>query len=301
VPVGEASPATDLGAKVAEKILTSIAGEGAGKLMAVIFGGTEQPLTIQQVEGAINSAFSKAAVREINGDVGGLVNKVNDYAPSRNEAFVQDLIDRTGDIKGDIDAQITRDNSMSLLPHFLSIWNTRLGFAAERYRRTKNADDKSKIADIAIDGLKSLEGYLTNDFSDPKRNNWPCVKKARETELTLNGGVGSNWSEKAVDVSTQYCYGNGRVLKQYVRVFRIPEKVYVTDKNAAERVREMGYGARDTVNLGGPGICGMSVSGAQKATTITASRIEWITRGNSISSRKPPANGSRSGSTIITS
>jgi hypothetical protein len=132
VPASEASAATDLGQKVAEKILTSIAGEGAGKVFALIFGGEDNPLTIGQVEGAINSAFTKAAVKQINGDVNGLNSKVGDYLPSRDEAFVQDLIDKTGYIKGDIDAQMVHDNALDLIPNFLSIWNTRLAFTAER-------------------------------------------------------------------------------------------------------------------------------------------------------------------------
>jgi hypothetical protein len=71
------------------------------------------------------------------------------------------------------------------------------------------------------------------------------------TQMTLNGGVGSNWSEKADDITTQYCYGNGRALKLTITTLRVNKTIWVRSKKEAEAVRKFGYRASDTVNLGG--------------------------------------------------
>ncbi|TNE27186.1 MAG: hypothetical protein EP349_09520 [Alphaproteobacteria bacterium] len=214
----QSSAATDLGAKVAEKIITSIAGEGAGKLMALIFGGDDNPLTLEQVEQAINSAFAKAAIKDVKGDRNGLMNQVRYYNPDperdTNQTLddVRDVLRDTGNIQGDITEQITKENSRTTIPLFISIWNVRLAFAAERYRLNKLDSEKEKIAGEAVFGLQNLEHYLSGYFYDTKRDD-PCVAKDVSTQLPINGARGTNWTEKAIDISTWYCIGNGRVMK----------------------------------------------------------------------------------------
>jgi hypothetical protein len=164
---------------------------------------------------------------------------------------VSDILRDSGNIDGDIQEQITKDNSMTTIPVFIGIWNTRLAFIAERYRLGQTPSDKGKIADEALVGLDRLLTYFEKFYSDPKRGKNPCVVKDTATELRLNGGVGSNWSEKVNDVSTQYCYGNGRVLKQVIKTIYTGRTIYVRSKKEAQAVREQGYRDRDTVNLGG--------------------------------------------------
>lgn len=218
----KASMATDIGVKITEKVVSAVLGEAASKAMAAIFGTGPDPLTLAQVEGAIKNAFAQAALKDIRGDRNGLMNQVNIYsgevtATRTATAILGDigrLLVASGNIDGDIAEQITPENSMTTIPVFISVWNTRLAFLGERYRISQSAGDKALIAEETVKGMEKLEKYLEQKYVDPKRKNFHCVQKDRNFVWRYHGVDASDWSEKGHDVTTQYCFGNGWVVRK---------------------------------------------------------------------------------------
>ncbi|MDX1738537.1 MAG: hypothetical protein R3261_09885 [Alphaproteobacteria bacterium] len=248
-----ANMATDLGKSVAKSIVGAIAGKGAEEVIGLIFGTKKNELTIGQVKTAIDDAFAKAELKDIQGEFNGIANQVDDYRPGSGTALEDagNIVTATGNFQGNLEAHMTPQNSIKTIPLYVSVTNSRIAFAAERYRLETIDDNRAAITRAAISGLHGLHHYIDEKMTDPKRGHWPCVKKDKETKLNINGADGTNWTEKVIDVSTQYCIGNGRVLKAgaFGRILKTGE---VDSKKEAETIRALHLIADGSVvNLNG--------------------------------------------------
>ncbi len=213
-PIGQpkAFSSSDLGAKLAENVVNAILGEAGNKIMGEIFGTGPKPLTKEEVADIINSAFEKATSQDITEKRIALANKIRLYK-SGNYDQAWEIMNDAGDLQALVESHISKGNSTVAIPAYVAAWNARLAFAAEAYRITQDPHDKHQVAIEALHGLTYLNSYLREDFRDTIRGSNPCIQKSPATKLRLNGAVGYNLSEKDVDISTQYCYGNGRVVK----------------------------------------------------------------------------------------
>jgi len=214
----------NLGMKIAEKIISAVAGEIIGDL----FGDGPSGLTKAEVAQAINDAFEKATTQEMNQMQQALANKIRIYDQG-NYDQAWEIMNDAGNLQALVESHISKGNSTVAIPAFVAAWNARLTFAAEGYRIQGTDSAKQRIVTESLHGLSYLNSYMRNYFRDTTRNNNPCIKKVAETRLRLNGAVGSNMTEKLasampfkrIDVSTQYCFGNGRVLKDNPKVLQM--------------------------------------------------------------------------------
>lgn len=208
---------TDVGIKLSEKLLSAVLGKGVNEVFDAIFGGGNSGLTLADVQSAINDAFAQATVQDIVSAQQALTQQLGLYNPEHASVdSVERILLLTSNLAGLIEGHISKNNSEVALPAFIMTWNVRLAFVTERYRLTKLKSDKAIVAQQAIEGLTYLNRYLRNSFADSHRNDSPCIAKDTNTHLQINGAIGSNLTEKNVNVATWYCYGNGRVIKQQV-------------------------------------------------------------------------------------
>lgn len=219
--------ASDLGIKVAEKLVGSILSQAVGFGFDSLFGNSpQQGATIEQISDAIATGFQNAALRETQVDNQNLSSAIGIYVKSlsatENWNTVENIVNATANVQNRVVEYTTTDNFLKMMPLFISGTNARLAFMSEKLRYievTNTAARKEQryyIGHEAYNALKNMATLMTEKLGDPARASWPCIKKEPDQRLYFPIGAirGRNVTEKRVDVSKQYCIGNGRIVKE---------------------------------------------------------------------------------------
>lgn len=249
-PAVAQSGAADLGIKLAEKVVSSMIGAGAAKVFHEFFNSGPDPLTVQDVEGAISRGLEHAAATNAVAEKNAMLTAIRVYNHALHDAInvgrIRTIIDQSGLVFAQVKTHINKAEFMRVMPAYITARNVRLTFLAEEYRyigvpiigdsletqatgaqlEAAQKAARTIIAQEALEGLHFLGKFMSEDFFDPNRRRNPCLIKSPNTVIYFPSGIaGSNRSEKGNDISKQYCLGNGRIIKQGLDTGKI-EKFY---------------------------------------------------------------------------
>ncbi|HEY9030577.1 MAG TPA: hypothetical protein VIM93_04390 [Kangiella sp.] len=249
----EASKATDLGMKLAEKVAGLIIGEAFTSL----FGDDSTPpaVTKAEVQSIVDAGFSQAALDALQVSVG-KINKgldiFNHLSPwSDNTVAIGLILEGTGDAWSQATQNINHDNFVPVVRAYMTAVTVRLVFLSERRRFKKEtreeaidsvgigtdmtaqqiADKKEEltrkmvaemneesriIASTALDALTDMSNFFYEDFYENGPAKQGCIYKYPETPWVTNGVLGSNTDTEDKNRATVNCRHYDWILPQGV-------------------------------------------------------------------------------------
>ncbi len=240
----EANAATDLGMKLAEKVAGLIIGEA----FSSIFGGDNPAATPDEVQKIVNDGFNKAAMNEIEVELGSVMSSLDAYNwrldYQYNSNTIDSVIEQTGTIRTQVGVHMSHSNFMTLAKTYMAASSVRLAFLSERRRYVKfdgqqaiddlSGDDIANkaqqmgselagkiesenqiIAKTALDSVSALANFFYEDFYEKGPGNQGCIYKYPETPWSFpDGRLGANTDISGKDRSTVTCRSYGNILPQ---------------------------------------------------------------------------------------
>ncbi len=233
-----ATPATDVGTKIAEKVATLVLGE----VFSSIFGGADPAATPQEVQNIVNEGFNKAAMNEIDTQLGAVMSSIVnynwqlDYATTNSQA-IHDLYTEASCIQSNLKTHMSHNNFVPLIKTYVTASTVRIAFLSERRRNvkilaeaeveagTKTAEELASmiagentvIANAAFDSLSDLANFFYEDFYETAPGQQGCIYKYPETPwITSDGRLGANRDATKQDRSTVSCRNYANILPQEV-------------------------------------------------------------------------------------
>lgn len=248
----QATATTDLGMKLAEKV----AGLLVGEAFSSIFGGSDPAATPQEVQNIVNSGFNKAALNEIQVEIGTVMTTINTYNYTLsfdfNDSIIGGIIEQTGKVQTQVGIHMNHDNFMTLIPTYMSASTVQLAFLSERRRYVQldgenqikvindNADftaqqkadkiaevkaqlatriqgENQTIAHIALQSITHLADFFYEDFYERGPASQGCIYKYPETPWVAPNYISpSNKDFSGNDRSTVTCRDYAPLLNDHV-------------------------------------------------------------------------------------
>jgi hypothetical protein len=250
----QGSLATKWGEKLAEKAITSIFGSLVGKGFESIFGdsGPKGP-TLAEISDAISKGFENAALQETMVDNQNLSAAIRTYVYTQSKADnwvkLENIVEATANVQSRVTNYASKVNFMQVMPLFVSATNARIAFMTEQMRYQDSVDPTSAahikrlLGTELVLALTWFTDMMNTDFGDPRRGEWPCMHKEANQRIYFPIGAikGMNLTEKGNDISTQWCFGNGRIIKDSVG-----------ESRARKQLKFPGvFGDSQVINMGG--------------------------------------------------